>query len=329
MFERFNERAIKSIMLAQEEARRLGHAVTEPEHLLLGLICERYGSAGRAVESMGVGHRDARVKLESLVERGTTPVGAEIPFAAQLDEAFSAACAFADQLKHSHVGSGHLLIGLIDVGPKRVVEVLAHFDIDLKELRKCVMKRITEERLKKEENRFSGSFSKIAIFRMIFISMISKLLSLNVIDALPSIVRVVGEVMKLSRCMFVVTDVVDQQWQHYEYWDKTQVQSCTQSGWSAKDSVLVAQTVQESTPLEAVYDRQIDTAVFPEQAELASLGVKSQLGIALRFGDVTFGCLILQQCDEWKAWQPDEIEFVQRVAESVAEALAKVGGAQN
>ena len=41
MFERFTEAAIKTIMLAQEEARRLGHNFVGSEQLLLGLIGER------------------------------------------------------------------------------------------------------------------------------------------------------------------------------------------------------------------------------------------------------------------------------------------------
>ena len=44
MFERFTEKAIKVIMLAQEEARRLGHNFVGTEQILLGLIGEGTGS---------------------------------------------------------------------------------------------------------------------------------------------------------------------------------------------------------------------------------------------------------------------------------------------
>ena len=43
MFERFTEKAIKVIMLAQEEARRLGHNFVGTEQILLGLIGEGMG----------------------------------------------------------------------------------------------------------------------------------------------------------------------------------------------------------------------------------------------------------------------------------------------
>ena len=47
MFERFTEKAIKVVMLAQEEARRLGHNFVGTEQILLGLIGESTGEQGR------------------------------------------------------------------------------------------------------------------------------------------------------------------------------------------------------------------------------------------------------------------------------------------
>ena len=48
MFERFTEKAIKVVMLAQEEARRLGHNFVGTEQILLGLIGESTGIAAKA-----------------------------------------------------------------------------------------------------------------------------------------------------------------------------------------------------------------------------------------------------------------------------------------
>lgn len=47
MFERFTEKAIKVVMLAQEEARRLGHNFVGTEQILLGLIGESTGIAAK------------------------------------------------------------------------------------------------------------------------------------------------------------------------------------------------------------------------------------------------------------------------------------------
>ena len=54
MFERFTEKAIKVIMLAQEEARRLGHNFVGTEQVLLGLIGESTGVGAKALKTMGV-----------------------------------------------------------------------------------------------------------------------------------------------------------------------------------------------------------------------------------------------------------------------------------
>ena len=64
MFERFTEKAIKAIMLAQEEARRLGHNFVGTEQILLGLVGEGRGIAPRVLKDMGVKLRKI-VMLES------------------------------------------------------------------------------------------------------------------------------------------------------------------------------------------------------------------------------------------------------------------------
>ena len=67
MFERFTEKAIKVIMLAQEEARRLGHNFVGTEQILLGLIGEGTGVAAKVLKSMGVNLKDARIEVEKLL----------------------------------------------------------------------------------------------------------------------------------------------------------------------------------------------------------------------------------------------------------------------
>lgn len=65
MFERFTEKAIKVIMLAQEEARRLGHNFVGTEQILLGLIGEGTGIGPKVLKAMGVNLKDARQEVEN------------------------------------------------------------------------------------------------------------------------------------------------------------------------------------------------------------------------------------------------------------------------
>ena len=80
MFEKFTEKAIKVVMLAQEEARRLGHNFVGTEQILLGLIGESTGIAAKVLKSMGVSLKDARVEVEKIIGRGSGFVAVEIPF---------------------------------------------------------------------------------------------------------------------------------------------------------------------------------------------------------------------------------------------------------
>ena len=63
MFERFTEQAIKAIMLAQEEARRLGHNFVGTEQILLGLVGEGTGIAAKVLLDMGLNLKIGRAHV--------------------------------------------------------------------------------------------------------------------------------------------------------------------------------------------------------------------------------------------------------------------------
>ena len=72
MFERFTEKAIKVIMLAQEEARRLGHNFVGTEQILLGLIGEGTGVAAKVLKDTFYPKSEKGV---GIVIRRSTPIG--------------------------------------------------------------------------------------------------------------------------------------------------------------------------------------------------------------------------------------------------------------
>src|SRR6266853_4565163 len=77
-FDKFTERARKVVRLAQEEAQRLQHNYIGTEHLLLGLVREREGVAGKVLTSLGVDLDQARQAVEGIVGRGEHLVSGEI-----------------------------------------------------------------------------------------------------------------------------------------------------------------------------------------------------------------------------------------------------------
>lgn len=66
MFEKFSEKAIKVMMLAQEESRRLGHNYVGSEQILLGLIAEGTGVAAKVLKLMGINLKDARIEVKKI-----------------------------------------------------------------------------------------------------------------------------------------------------------------------------------------------------------------------------------------------------------------------
>ena len=80
MFERFTEKAIKVILVAQEESRRLSHNAVGTEQILLGLIGEGTGIAAKVLKSMGMNMKETRIEVEKIVGRGSGNISIEIPF---------------------------------------------------------------------------------------------------------------------------------------------------------------------------------------------------------------------------------------------------------
>src|SRR3954466_8566033 len=79
MFERFTEEARQVLVLAQEEARMLGHDYIGAEHFLLGLL-RSGGSACAALQSVGVGLDGAEERVVEIVGRGRANHSGQIPF---------------------------------------------------------------------------------------------------------------------------------------------------------------------------------------------------------------------------------------------------------
>ena len=144
MFERFTEKAIKVIMLAQEEARRLGHNFVGTEQVLLGLIGEGTGVAAKALKSMGVNLKDARAEVEKIIGRGSGFVAVEIPFTPRAKRVLELSWDEARQLGHNYIGTEHLLLGLIREGEGVAARVLENLSVDLNKVRTNVVKMLGE-----------------------------------------------------------------------------------------------------------------------------------------------------------------------------------------
>jgi len=117
MFERFTERARKVIILAREEAIRLGHNFVGTEHLLLGLVREGDGLAMAILKKLSVNISTLKGEVEKVVSVGTqvSPAG-EVPFTPQAKKVLEYAISEARSMGHNYIGTEHLLLGLVREG---------------------------------------------------------------------------------------------------------------------------------------------------------------------------------------------------------------------
>ena len=131
MFERFTEPAKQTITLAQGEARTMGHPYVGTEHLLLGLVADDAGPAGRAFKALGVTLETARAQVTAEVPPSANEPPAEIPFSPRAKGTLDAAPRQARGLKDAEVGTEHMLLALT-AGPTRELARRTLSDMGLK-----------------------------------------------------------------------------------------------------------------------------------------------------------------------------------------------------
>ncbi|BAU06321.1 ATP-dependent Clp protease ATP-binding subunit [Fischerella thermalis CCMEE 5330] len=144
MFEHFTSEAIKVVMLAQEEARRLGHNFVGTEQILLGLLGEGNGVAAKVLTELGVTLKEARREVERIIGRGSGYLPPEIPFTPKVKTLFEQAFKEARSLGHNYIGTEHLLLGLTEAGEGVAAKVLQNLGVDLKNIRSKVIRLLGE-----------------------------------------------------------------------------------------------------------------------------------------------------------------------------------------
>ncbi len=157
MFEKFTEKAIKVIMLAQEEARRLGHNFVGTEQLLLGLIAEGSGIGPRTLKAQKVSIKDARLEVENIIGRGSGFVAVEIPFTPRAKRVLELSLEEAQELNHNYIGTEHLLLGLIREGEGVAARVLENLEVDTEKVRAKIIEHLATNRDESSNSKRSQS----------------------------------------------------------------------------------------------------------------------------------------------------------------------------
>jgi ATP-dependent Clp protease ATP-binding subunit ClpA len=119
----------------------LNHNYIGTEHLLLGLLHEGNGSAAKALAAVDVTLGAARDQVVAIIGQGQGQPSGHIPFTPRAKKSLELSLREALQLGDGYIGTGHLLLGLIQQGDSTAVKILGKFGADLNDLRA----RVTQE----------------------------------------------------------------------------------------------------------------------------------------------------------------------------------------
>ncbi|GFE70204.1 ATP-dependent Clp protease ATP-binding subunit [Chroococcus sp. FPU101] len=145
MFEYFNEKAIKAVMFAQEEARRTGHNVVGTEQLLLGIVGDGTSYAATLLKDLGVELHATRRIIENMTGRGPGYSPANIPFTPKVKRIFEQAFQEARQLGDKIITVEHILLAIAVDSETLAAKVLIQQNVDLDELRTTLIKKLSEK----------------------------------------------------------------------------------------------------------------------------------------------------------------------------------------
>jgi prophage maintenance system killer protein len=139
MFERSTDRVRRVVVVAQIEARRLHHEYIGAEHILLGLVAEHTSRGGQVLGQLGVAIDAARAQVRELAGTGRRAPKAHLPFTPQAKRILELSMREALGLGDSHLGTEHLLLGLVRESESGGARVLVKLGVDLEDVRQRVL----------------------------------------------------------------------------------------------------------------------------------------------------------------------------------------------
>ncbi len=134
MFELFNGAARQAVIAGRAEAERLQHDYIGTEHLLLGLLHDREGVAVRVLRRLEADINRVRPIVERMspATPSPAPVLGHLPFSPRALRCIEYAAQAAVRMGHDHVGTEHLLVGILWEGEGVAARSLAELGVTLK-----------------------------------------------------------------------------------------------------------------------------------------------------------------------------------------------------
>jgi ATP-dependent Clp protease ATP-binding subunit ClpC len=156
-WERFTQRARRVLSLAQEEAERLNHSYIGSEHVLIGLIREEGGVAGRVLRELGLEERRVQAMVERLSGVGTRTPFTKIELSPSTKRILELAVDEARRLGQHYISTEHLLLGLVRQNEGVAMDVLRKFGISAEQVRRQTRRMLKENPVSSSEGGRKGS----------------------------------------------------------------------------------------------------------------------------------------------------------------------------
>ena len=150
MFERYTEKARRVIFFARYEASQFGSPYIETEHLLLGLLREDKALTNRFLRSHA-SVESIRKQIEAhttIREKVSTSV--DLPLSNECKRVLAYAAEEAERLGHKHIGTEHLLLGLLREEKCFASEILQERGLKLAQIRED-LGRVTQEKVQPQQ----------------------------------------------------------------------------------------------------------------------------------------------------------------------------------
>ena len=141
--ERFTQRARRVLSLAHQEAERMRHNYIGTEHLLMGLIREEGGVAGRVLRELGLEAGRVQEIVERLTGTGTYR-GGKLELSPGTQQVLEHAVEEARRMGHHYIGTEHILLGLVRHGEGVALDVLSKLGVTPDQIRRQT-RRVLQE----------------------------------------------------------------------------------------------------------------------------------------------------------------------------------------
>ena len=143
-WERFTQRARRVLSLAQEEAERLNHSYIGSEHVLIGLIREDGGVAGRVLRELGLEEQRLQAMVERLSGVGTRTPFTKIELSPSTKRILELAVDEARRMGQHYISTEHLLLGMVRQNEGVAMDVLRKFGISAEQVRRQTRRMLKE-----------------------------------------------------------------------------------------------------------------------------------------------------------------------------------------